>query len=263
MACRLSCSSYGTAFASITALVTHSVIRTHLLSLPGTEYIWSAVVYIRFLAPYQAKYSFYNERPARHPCSTHGQVSTGYVHLKLTVVSCLGSRLVLIMPSKTYVQSQSGGTLAYSVCFLHLKDFSPILILMAHWTAVTFVFACLAIKLWPTKMTIWALVVALLLGKSRSAISHDSYADSPTIQTAFFFLIPIGKRYAWRWHYPCAVLKSFGTSCFSGMIQAITNRSVGIKYALSQSITRVACTQIFSKAFSASWSLDSWCQGSP
>ncbi|KAH6904577.1 small oligopeptide transporter [Coprinopsis sp. MPI-PUGE-AT-0042] len=50
--------------------------------------------------------------------------------------------------------------------------------------AVTFIFACVCIELWPTGMTIWALVIALLI--------------------ALFYMIPIG------------------------MIQAITNRQVGL-----------------------------------
>ncbi|OJT15535.1 Sexual differentiation process protein isp4 [Trametes pubescens] len=51
---------------------------------------------------------------------------------------------------------------------------------------VTFVFACLSIELFPTQMTIWALIVALLI--------------------ALVYIVPVG------------------------MIQAVTNRQVGLKY---------------------------------
>jgi hypothetical protein len=35
------------------------------------------------------------------------------------------------------------------------------------YTVVTFIFACVCIELWPSGMTIWALVIALVVGKCR------------------------------------------------------------------------------------------------
>lgn len=65
-------------------------------------------------------------------------------------------------------------------------------------------FASVCIKVWPTGMTVWALVIALLIGEIFPIIiiinSLDTY-----IREGLVFVIPIG------------------------MIQAITNRQVGLK----------------------------------
>ncbi|OSD07751.1 small oligopeptide transporter [Trametes coccinea BRFM310] len=70
---------------------------------------------------------------------------------------------------------------------------------------VTFVFSCLCIKLYPTQMTIWALIVALLI--------------------ALVYIVPVG------------------------MIQAVTNRQVGLKYVdarytLGSPLLTFACSVI-------------------
>jgi hypothetical protein len=68
---------------------------------------------------------------------------------------------------------------------------------------ISFVLASLCISLWPTGMTIWALMIALLVGElsqKKKFSNLDTY-----IREGLVFVIPIG------------------------MIQAITNRQVGLK----------------------------------
>ena len=69
-------------------------------------------------------------------------------------------------------------------------------------TVITFVLAAVCIQHWPSGMTIWALVIALLIGEfSRKEFSNlDVY-----FRKALVYVIPIG------------------------MIQAVTNRQVGLK----------------------------------
>lgn len=51
---------------------------------------------------------------------------------------------------------------------------------------VTFVFACLAIKLWPTQMTIWAFVVALVIAlvSTSTSISASSYRSTAGVPSS-------------------------------------------------------------------------------
>ncbi|KAJ3576811.1 hypothetical protein NP233_g147 [Leucocoprinus birnbaumii] len=75
---------------------------------------------------------------------------------------------------------------------------------------VTFVFACICIRLWPTGMTVWALLIALLICEYLPCIApeHYSYNGGDTLaspsSSAVVYVIPIG------------------------MIQAVTNRQVGL-----------------------------------
>ena len=69
--------------------------------------------------------------------------------------------------------------------------------------AVTFVFACVCVEVWPTRMPIWALIVALLI--------------------ALVYIVPIGK-YLLGCEIACC-----SNICTTGMIQAVTNRQVGLK----------------------------------
>lgn len=64
-------------------------------------------------------------------------------------------------------------------------------------SAVTFVFACLAIELFPTQMTIWALIVALLIALVgpftricvRSILTpHGRYTSSQLVRVLDIYL---------------------------------------------------------------------------
>lgn len=60
---------------------------------------------------------------------------------------------------------------------------------MMNPTVVTVLLSCLCIKLWPTGMTIWALLVALLMGTLLSDILHPGVL---TLPTAAVYIVPIG-----------------------------------------------------------------------
>ena len=72
---------------------------------------------------------------------------------------------------------------------------------------VTFVFACVCIELWPSGMTIWALVIALVVCKLwlYYVYNYLCLEADERLRLAVVYVIPIG------------------------MIQAITNRQIGLK----------------------------------
>jgi RsiW-degrading membrane proteinase PrsW (M82 family) len=57
-------------------------------------------------------------------------------------------------------------------------------------TAVTFVFACICVKVWHTSMTIWALIIALLIG---NVLSSAVWFRNSSYSVAFLYVVPIGQ----------------------------------------------------------------------
>jgi hypothetical protein len=76
-----------------------------------------------------------------------------------------------------------------------------------HGPVITFAFACICIQVWPTEMTIWALVIALLICKfCLDRIDKRLQVPLSCFILALVYVVPIG------------------------MIQAVTNRQVGLKW---------------------------------
>jgi hypothetical protein len=82
---------------------------------------------------------------------------------------------------------------------------------------VNFVLACLSVQLWPTHLPIWALVIGLMIGM----LCCNSPISQLTLRLAIVYIVPIGKG-------------GHAVICFAnvlvGMILAVTNRQVGLKY---------------------------------
>lgn len=79
-----------------------------------------------------------------------------------------------------------------------------------------FTFGIISIELWPSHMPVWALVIALLIGNVSRVEIHTSLTKR--ISEAFTYIIPVG------------------------MIQAITNQQMGLKYIWFSFISNVLRT---------------------
>lgn len=89
--------------------------------------------------------------------------------------------------------------------------------------AITFTFACICITLWPSGMTVWALVIALVICENSISL-FMTWELTTTFCTSC--AICYSDRYApqrlfcthWLIYHP------------KGMIQAVTNRQIGLKF---------------------------------
>ena len=86
--------------------------------------------------------------------------------------------------------------------------------------SINFIFACLSVQLWPTHLPIWALVIGLLIGKRGIIHLHLRL----TLRLAIVYIVPIGEGEDPTVAFSDTIL---------GMILAVTNRQVGLKYVVS------------------------------
>lgn len=78
---------------------------------------------------------------------------------------CVGSDAEFLV---CCLQSRTGTMFVSLVCSLLSHGLRTLSTDHICFLVITFVFACVCIKIWPTGMTIWALLVALLIGTSSS-----------------------------------------------------------------------------------------------